>query len=80
MNNIDYDKLIEIVVRITGVHADEIKMDTRFSEDLGADSLDMYQMAMETEKMFQLDLSGMDIGKIHTVEDAFKAITGVRNR
>jgi len=70
INNCDFQKLKEVIVSVLSVHPDEIKMDSRFCEDLGADSLDMYQMAMEAEKTFQLDLSSMDLESVKTVEDA----------
>lgn len=52
INNCDYEKLKAIVVSVLSVHPDEIELDSRFCEDLGADSLDMYQMAMEVERTF----------------------------
>lgn len=80
INNCDYEKLKAIVVSVLSVHPGEIEMDSRFCEDLGADSLDMYQMAMEVEKIFQLELSDINLAEVKTVEDAINIVMQAKSK
>ena len=43
----EFEVLRDILVKILGVAPDEITMDSTFAEDLGADSLDMYQVVLQ---------------------------------
>ncbi len=68
-------KVIEIVSEQLGVSADEIKMETSFVNDLGADSLDTVELVMEFEDEFDINIPDEDAEKIQTVGDAVKYIT-----
>jgi acyl carrier protein len=49
---------------------DEIKPESKFIEDLGADSLDIVELVMEFEKEFNVDIPDEDAEKLRTVGDA----------
>ncbi|MSO40613.1 MAG: acyl carrier protein [Solirubrobacterales bacterium] len=53
-----------------GVSADKIAPETRFKEDLDADSLDLYELVMELEDRYQIRVSEEEAAGIETVGDA----------
>ena len=59
-----------------GCNPDEITMDTTFVDDLGADSLDIFQIIMGIEDAFDIEIENEDAEKIATVGDAVEQITG----
>jgi acyl carrier protein len=67
-------KVIEIVSEQLGVSADQIKMETSFVNDLGADSLDTVELVMEFEDEFDINIPDEDAEKIQTVGEAVKYI------
>ena len=52
----EFEVLRDILVKILGVAPDEITMDSTFAEDLGADSLDMYQVVLQMEETFDIEM------------------------
>ncbi len=68
-------KVIDIVVEQLDVSRDQVKMETRFVDDLGADSLDQAELVMEFEDEFDLDIPENEEA-IRTVGDAVKYIEG----
>ncbi|MHC5053233.1 MAG: acyl carrier protein [Planctomycetota bacterium] len=68
-------KVIDIVVEQLDVSRDQVKMETRFVDDLGADSLDQAELVMEFEDEFDLDIPENE-ETIRTVGDAVKYIQG----
>ena len=67
-----FEKIKEIRVDQLGVNEDDIKLETRFIEDLEADSLDLFQVIMELEDAF--DVKVEDVENIKTVSDAINFI------
>ena len=67
-------KVVEIVSEQLGVAADQIKMETSFVNDLGADSLDKVELVMEFEDEFDINIPDEDAEKIQTVGEAVKYI------
>jgi len=63
-------KVKEIIVQQLGVSEDEVKLESSFVEDLGADSLDTVELVMAFEEAFGLEISDEDAEKIRTVKDA----------
>ena len=61
------------------VDADEITMNTTFSDDLGADSLDVFQIIMGLEEEFDIEIANEDAEKIVTVGDAVDQIKNALN-
>ena len=74
----EFEKLQEIIVEALGtVTKEEITMDTKFVDDLGADSLDVYQIIMGIEEEFDIEIDNDAAENIVTVGDAVKQIKAV---
>jgi acyl carrier protein len=70
----NFDKLKEILVDVLGVKAEDIKAESKFIDDLGADSLDLVELIMALEDKFDIEISDEDAEKIITVKDALDYI------
>ena len=70
----EFEKLKEIIAEVLNVDADEITMDTTFVDDLGADSLDVFQIIMGIEEEFDIEIDNDEAEKIVTVQDAVDQI------
>lgn len=69
------EKIKEIVVDQLGVNEEDVKLETNFIEDLGADSLDLFQVVMDLEDAFNVKVENVE--NIKTVGDAVKYIESV---
>ena len=67
-----FDKIKEIIVEQLGVNEEDVQLETRFIEDLDADSLDLLQVIMELEDTFNVKVE--DVENIKTVSDAVSFI------
>jgi acyl carrier protein len=70
----NFDKLKEILVDVLGVKAEDVKAESKFIDDLGADSLDLVELIMAFEDKFNVEISDEDAEKIITVKDALDYI------
>ena len=70
----ELEKLQKIIVDVLNVDASEITMDTTFTDDLGADSLDVFQIMMGVEETFDIEIPQEDAERIVTVADAVDVI------
>ncbi len=70
----EFQKLKEIIVDVLNVDEEEIKMETTFVDDLGADSLDIFQIIMGIEEAFDVEIENEEAEKIVTVGDAVEQI------
>ncbi len=68
------DKVFDIVAERMGVKREELRPETSFVNDLGADSLDQVELVMELEEQFELNIPDEDAEKIGTIGDAIKYI------
>jgi acyl carrier protein len=68
------DEVKEVVVEQLNVNPDEVKEESKFVEDLGADSLDVVELVMALEEKFDIEIPDSDAEKIVTVGDAIKYI------
>ena len=75
----ELEKIREVLVKILGVAPDEITLETKFDEDLGADSLDLYQAMVVLEEEFRIQFIPDKIGNINTVSEAVAYIKNARN-
>ena len=75
----EFEKLQEIIADVLNVNADEITMETKFVDDLGADSLDIFQIIMGIEEAFDIEIDNDDAEKIVTVGDAVEQIKTATN-
>jgi acyl carrier protein len=70
----NFDKLKEILVDVLGVKADDVKAESRFVEDLGADSLDLVELIMSFEDKFGVEISDESAEKLVIVKDVLDFI------
>ena len=69
-------KVMAIIMDKLSVDAEAVSPEASFSDDLGADSLDVVELIMEFEKEFDIEISDDEAEKIGTVQDAIKYIEG----
>jgi acyl carrier protein len=77
--NMELEKLKKIIVEVLNVDQDEISEDTTFIDDLGADSLDIFQIIMGIEEEFDIEIPTEEAEKISTVGDAVEQIKNALN-
>ena len=70
----EFEKLREIIKDVMNIDEDEITEDTTFENDLGADSLDIFQIIMGIEDAFDIEIDNEEAEKIVTVGDAVEHI------
>ena len=75
----EFEKLQEIIADVLNVETDDITMETTFVDDLGADSLDIFQIIMGIEDAFDIEIENEDAEKIATVGDAVEQIKNAVN-
>lgn len=74
----ELEKLQEVIAEILNVDPREITEKTTFLEDLGADSLDVYQIIMGIEDAFQIEIPAEKAERITTVGEAVELIKSSR--
>ena len=75
----EFEKLKNIIAEVLNVDAEDITMDTTFVDDLGADSLDVFQIIMGIEEEFDIEIPSEEAEKIVTVGDAVEQIKNAVN-
>lgn len=70
----EFEKLRDIIVEVLNVDENEVTMESTFIDDLGADSLDVFQIIMGIEEEFDIEIPNEDAEKIVTVGDAVEQI------
>lgn len=75
----EFEKLKKIIAEVLNVDPDEITMETTFQDDLGADSLDVYQIIMGIEEEFDIEIPAETAEQVITVEDAVEMIKNAVN-
>ena len=75
----EFEKLKKIIVEVLNVDASEISLETTFIDDLGADSLDVFQIIMGLEEEFDIEIPNEEAEKIVTVGDAVEQIKNAFN-
>ena len=75
----EFEKLKTVIAEVLNVDPEEITLETTFVDDLGADSLDVFQIIMGIEEVFDIESPADKAEKITTVEEAVELIKGAMN-
>jgi len=75
MENIE-QRVKKIVAEQLGVNEAEVKIESSFVDDLGADSLDTVELVMALEEEFNCEIPDEDAEKITTVKQAVDYVNG----
>ena len=70
----EFEKLQDIVADVLNVQKEDIRPETTFVDDLGADSLDIFQIIMGIEEEFDIEIDNAEAETIVTVQDAVDQI------
>lgn len=74
----ELEKIKAIIAEVLNIDADSITEDTTFVDDLGADSLDIFQIIMGIEEAYDIELDNESVEQIQTVGDAVEAIRTIK--
>ena len=75
----EFEKLQNIVAEVLNVEPEGVTMASTFVDDLGADSLDVFQIIMGIEEEFDIEIPSEVAEKIATVGDAVEQIKNALN-
>ena len=75
----EFEKLQNIIAEVLNVEADEITLNTTCVDDLGAGSLDIFQIIMGIEEEFDIEIPTEEAEKIVSVGDAVEQIKNALN-
>ena len=75
----EFEKLKQVIADVLNVDPDEISMESTFVDDLGADSLDVFQVIMGIEEEFSIEIPTEKAEKISTVGEAVELIKDALN-
>ena len=75
----EFEKLQNIIAEVLNVEADEITLNTTVVDDLGADSLEIFQIIMGIEEEFDIEIPTEEAEKIVSVGDAVEQIKNALN-
>ena len=74
----ELEKIKSIIAEVLNIDADSITADTTFVDDLGADSLDIFQIIMGIEEEYDIELENEAVEQIQTVGDAIEALRAIK--
>lgn len=69
-----FERLSKVVAEQVDIDVEEIKLESSFSEDLGIDSLDIFEIVMELEEEFSMEIPTEDLEGMTKIEDLVKYI------
>ena len=75
----EFEKIQSIIAEVMNVNENDITMDTTVIEDLGADSLDVFQIIMGIEEVFNIEIPNEEAESIVSVGDAVEQIKKATN-
>lgn len=75
----EFEKLKKVIAEVLNVDPEEIKLESTFTDDLGADSLDVFQIIMGIEEEFDIEIPAEEAENITTVEEAVELIKSAIN-
>lgn len=71
-----FEKMLPIIAEQLSVEESEIKPESNFKDDLGADSLDLFELVMALEEEFGVEIPSEDLESIQTVNDVMEYLKG----
>ena len=74
----ELEKIKAIIAEVLNIDADSITADTTVVDDLGADSLDIFQIIMGIEEEYDIELENEAVEQIQTVGDAIEALRAIK--
>ena len=74
----ELEKIKAIIAEVLNIDADSITADTTFVDDLGADSLDIFQIIMGIEEEYDIELENEAVEQIQTGGDAIEALRAIK--
>ena len=74
----ELEKIKAIIAEVLNIDSDSITADTTFVDDLGADSLDIFQIIMGIEEEYDIELENEAVEQIQTVGDAIEALRTIK--
>lgn len=75
MSNDIFERVKKVTVEELDVKPEEVTMEASFTDDLGADSLDVVELVMAFEDEFEIDIPDEEVGEIKTVGNAVNYIS-----
>ena len=77
----EFEKLKEIIAEVLSVDQNEVTLETTFTDDLGADSVDLVELVMAMEDEFGLDeIPEEELAQLKTVGDCVRFLSGKINQ
>ncbi|MDO4939774.1 MAG: acyl carrier protein [Lachnospiraceae bacterium] len=73
----EFDKIRDIICEVLSVEPEEVNLSTNIVDDLGADSLDVFQIIMAIEEEYDIEIPQEEAEKMKTVGDAVEAIKSI---
>ncbi len=70
----EFEKLRAVIADVMNVDEKSITEETAFVDDLGADSLDVFQILMGIEEVYDIELDNVSVEEIRTVRDALEKL------
>ncbi len=74
----EFEKIRDIICEVLSVEPEEVTLSTNIIDDLGADSLDVFQIVMAIEEEYDVEIPQEETEKIKTVGDAVEAIKAIQ--
>ena len=74
MNEMEFDALRKVTAAVLGMDTDEIELEMDFVSNLGADSLDLYQIFIGVEDELGVTIPSEEVESVKTVRDAVELI------
>lgn len=72
-----FEKIRAIISEQLGADVDSIELETSFKDDLDADSLDLFELVMAIEDVFNVEIPADEVGELNTVEDVIEYLKGL---
>ena len=72
----EFEKMQDIIAEVMNVPKEDITPDTKFVDDLGADSLDLFELVMALEDEYNIEIPAEELTDLETVGDVIEYLKG----